>query len=92
MELRYLTKHGVLKLAYGFYASFQLSHQMNPSYRSLIKIHHLGAEIFNKTCSFKVSIWILSLISIVSSNESLLQKSHENQSTGSRDIKQTMQF
>ena len=72
MELRYLTKHVVLKLAYGCYPSFWLSYQKNPCYRSLMKIQQQGAKIFNKTCSFEVSIGLLCLIFIISSKESLL--------------------
>ena len=35
-------------------------------------IHNNGAEIFNKMCSFEVSIGMLPLILIISSKESLL--------------------
>ena len=51
-----------------------------------MKIRHQGAEIFNKTCSFEVSIGLLPLISIVSSHESMLWKSHENSSIWNQDI------
>ena len=51
-----------------------------------MKIHQHGAEIFNNTCSFEVSIELLHLISIVSSKESLFQKSHENPSKWIQDI------
>ena len=37
-------------------SSFQLSHQNNPCYGSLMKIYQHGAEIFNKTSSFEASI------------------------------------
>ena len=33
-----------------------MSHQKNPCYRSLMKIHQHGAEIFNKLYTFEVSI------------------------------------
>ena len=68
----YLTKHAVLKLVCGCYPSFWSSHQKNPCYRSLMKIYQNRAKIFNKKCSFEVSIWLLPLILIVSSKESLL--------------------
>ena len=86
MEPRYLTKCAVLKLAQGCCPSFWLSQQKNPCYRSLVKICQHGAEIFNKTRSFKVSIGLLLLISIISWKESLLLKSHENPSMWSWDI------
>ena len=92
MEPRYSTKYVVLKLAWGCCSSFQLSHQKNPCSWSLEKIHQQGVKIFNKTCSFEVSIGLLTLISIISSKESLLQKSHENPSTSSQDIYQNIQF
>ena len=38
-----------------------------------MKIHQHGAEIFNKICSFEVSIGLLPLISILSSKQSLLK-------------------
>ena len=46
---------------------FWLSHQKNPFYRSLMKIHQHGTEIFNKMCSFEVSIGLVHLILNVSS-------------------------
>ena len=52
--------------------SFQLSHQKNPCYSSLMKICELGAKIFNKTYSFVEGIGLLALILIVSLKESLL--------------------
>ena len=48
-----------------------------------MKTHLQGAELFEKTYSFEVSIGLLPLIWIVSSKEPLLQKSHENSSTWS---------
>ena len=45
---------------------FQKSNQMNPCYRSLMKINQHGAEILSKMCSFEVSIGLLPLISIIS--------------------------
>ena len=92
MELKYLTKHVGLKLAQGCCPSFQLSHQENPCYRCLVKIHQEEGKVFNKACSLEVSIGLLSLISIVSSKESLLEKFHENPSTWSPAISQKMQF
>ena len=44
-------------------------------------IHQHGVEIFNKTCSFEISIGLLPLILIVSTKESPSWKSHENPST-----------
>ena len=72
MELRYLTKCALLKLAQGCYPSFWLSHEKNPCYGSLMKISQHGAEIFNKLCTFEVSIGLLTLILIISSKESLV--------------------
>ena len=42
--------------------TFWLSHQKNPCYRSLMKIHQQGAEIFNKAFTFEVRIGLLPLI------------------------------
>ena len=86
MQPRFLTKHPVLKLAYGYHPSFQSSHQMNPCDRSLMKICQHGANIFNKTGSFEVSIGLLPLISILSSKESLLEKPCQILSTRHQDI------
>ena len=72
MEMGYSTKCAVLKLIYGYCPSFQLFQQKNPCYRSLMKIHQHRAMIFNKKCSFEVSIGMLPLLSIISSKESLL--------------------
>ena len=51
-----------MKLAYGYYPSFQASHQKNPYYSSLVKIYQHGAEVFNKMFSFEVNIRLLPLI------------------------------
>ena len=83
MESRYSTKCAVISL--GFCSSFQSTHQRNPCYRSVMKIYQQAAEIFNKTCSFKVSIGLLPLIPIISSKESLQERSCENLSTWSQD-------
>ena len=71
MEPRYLTKCAVLKLAYSCHCSIQSSHQKKPCYRGLVKIHQHGSEIFNKMCSFEVSIGLLLLILIMASKEAL---------------------
>ena len=65
---------------------FDRSHQKNPCYRSLMRICQHGAKIFNKTCSFEVSIGMLPLILNVSSKESLLLRSCENLSRSSWGI------
>ena len=38
-----------------------------------MKIHQHGAKIFNKMCSFEVTIGLVPLISIISSKESMLR-------------------
>ena len=55
MELRYLIKHAVLKVAEGCYPSFRSSHQNNPCYRSLLKICQHGAEILTKHAILKLA-------------------------------------
>ena len=46
-------------ISIGLLPSFQLSYQKNLCYRSLMKICQHGVEIFNKTCSFEVSIGVV---------------------------------
>ena len=60
-----------MKLTKSCCSTFWSSHQKNPYYWSLVKIHQDGADIFNKTGSFEVSIGLLTPISIVPSKESL---------------------
>ena len=56
IELRHLTRCAVLKLAQGCYPSSWLCHWKNPCYISLMIIYYQDAEIFNKMCSFEISI------------------------------------
>ena len=71
---------------------FQLSHQKNPCYRSLMKIHQHQAQIVNKMCSFEVSIGLLPHFSIISSKESLLWKYHQNLSYGAEIFNKMCSF
>ena len=60
-------------ISIGLFHSFWLSHQKNPCYRSVMKIHQHESKIFNKMCTFEVSIGLLSLILIISSKESFIE-------------------